>query len=300
MKDLAIIGAGPAGVTAAIYAKRAGLTLELLEKAAVGGQVSESGTIENYTAFAKISGMEFCNAMEAQLQQLEIVPRRAEVQGVAPAGGGFVISTDAGDLEAKTILLANGAVPRKLDVAGEAEFAGRGVSYCAHCDGAFFKGKTVAVIGGGNSAAESALYLSRLCKKVYVVYRGEKLRAEYYLTQQMQQANCIEFIWNSLPEAVLGSSGVEALRLRQVHTGELRELPVDGVFAAIGREPQNAPFASLVDLDEKGYILADEYCRASRPGVFAAGDTRHKSLRQIVTACADGALAVSSAMAHLA
>lgn len=300
MKDLVIIGAGSAGVTAAVYAKRAGLAIELLEKAAVGGQAAESSTIENYTAFVQISGGDFCNALEAQLQQLGLTPRRAAVQEILPVTGGFKVHTDSGTYAAKTVLLANGAQPRRLNIAGEADFIGRGVSYCAHCDGAFFKGKRVAVIGGGNSAAESALYLSRLCEKVYVVYRDQKLRAEYYLIQQMQQAGRIEYIWNTLPEALIGANRLEALRLRGAQTGEISELPVEGVFVAIGREPQNAAFGDLVELDAKGYIMADESCRTSRPGVFAAGDTRQKNLRQIITACADGAMAVSSVMDFLA
>lgn len=299
LTDLGIIGAGPAGITAAIYAKRAGLTLHIFERAVLGGQISESDRIENYTAIAQISGMDFCAALAEQLQTLDITPVRDDVQKITKNGGGFRLVGTAGTYSAKTVLLANGARPRKLAIPGEETYMGRGVSYCAHCDGAFFKNKTVAVIGGGNSAAESALYLSKICKKVLVVYRGEKLRAEFYLNAQLQKTKNIECIWSCIPVEICGENTVELLRVRHTKTQEISALPVRGVFVSIGREPQNNAFSALVKLDEAGYVVADAACRTSCPGVFAAGDARQKALRQIITACADGALAVSSIMDFL-
>lgn len=293
MYDLMIVGGGPAGLTAALYAKRAGLSTLLLEESVPGGQAASTPEIENWPGTASISGADFAQRLCEQSRALgaELRPERAT--GLSGQAGRWRIQTGRAAYEGQTVILANGVRRRQLEIPGEARLAGRGVSFCATCDGGFFKGKDVAVIGGGNTALEDALYLSGLCASVWLIHRRDSFRAERHLIDAAAKTPNIRPLMSHRALEILGGDRVSALRLAGPR-GE-RELPAAGVFVAVGLAPDNALFSPPAALDSHGYICAGEDCRTNLPGVFAAGDTRSKELRQLVTAAADGARAAHEA-----
>ena len=296
MKDVIIIGGGPAGLTAAIYAIRAGLSTLILEAFQLGGQVAVSAEVDNYPAVPHTMGWVLANSMAQQVQAMDVPIQYAQVTALERTGEGFRLRVEGGeDLTCRSVILANGAKRRKLGCPGEEEFLGRGVSYCATCDGAFFKGKDVAVMGGGNTAVEDALYLAGICRSVTLIFRRDRLTAQRKLVEAAEGKENLRLCPRSLVTAVTGGDLVETVEITGAENGEKRSLPVSALFVAIGLEPDNAPFAPPLALDDYGYILAGEDCKTNVPGVFAAGDSRTKLLRQIVTAVADGAVAAMQA-----
>ena len=296
MRDVIIIGGGPAGLTAAIYAVRAGLDTLVLEANQLGGQVAVSAEVDNYPAVPHTMGWVLANSMAQQVQAMDVPIQYAQVTALERTGEGFRLRVEGGeDLTCRSVILANGAKRRKLGCPGEEEFLGRGVSYCATCDGAFFKGKDVAVMGGGNTAVEDALYLAGICRSVTLIFRRDRLTAQRKLVEAAEGKENLRLCPRSLVTAVTGGDLVEAVEITGAENGEKQSLPVSALFVAIGLEPDNAPFAPPLALDDYGYILAGEDCKTNVPGVFAAGDSRTKLLRQIVTAVADGAVAAMQA-----
>lgn len=298
--DMVIIGGGPAGYTAALYAARAGFDTVVLERMSAGGQMALTGDIDNYPGFEEgVDGFTLGMKMQQGAERFGAKTEYAEVEGVDFSGQIKKIKTNAGDFSAKTVVIASGANPRELGIVKEKELVGRGVHYCAHCDGRFYKDKTVIVVGGGNSAAADALYLSRLAKKVYLVHRRDTLRATKIYHEPLMKAENIEFLWNSTVSDFAAENRVTGVILKNVNTGNETEIDCDGVFVSIGRKPATEFLGGAVELDQSGYIVADESTKTSVPGVFAAGDVRTKSLRQVVTAVADGAAAVHHAEEYL-
>lgn len=299
--DTVIVGGGPAGLTAAIYAARAGMRTLVIERAVPGGQAATTERIENYPGFAEgISGPELTAQMANQAVRFGAKILTSEVTDVELAGERKVVATLDGDFGGRTLILAMGTHPAKLGVPGEAEFAGRGVSYCATCDGPFYRDMPIAVVGGGDSAIEEALYLTRFASKVTVVHRRDQLRAAKVLQDRAFANPKIGFRWNSVVARIQGAEFVESLQLRDVKTEEISELPVAGVFMYVGLRPNTGFLQGKVELDPHGYIVTDDRLRTSAPGVFAAGDARAKLLRQVVTAVGDGALAAVMADHYLA
>ena len=300
MYDIIIIGSGPAGLSAAIYAQRACLDTIVIEKNGIsGGQVLNTWEVDNYPGFPGVSGFELSRQFREHANKLGARFVQDEVVQVELSGNVKKVVCEEETYEARCVILASGAHHRTLEVPGEEELRGAGVSYCATCDGAFFRGRTVAVVGGGDAALEDAIFLARMCEKVYIVHRRDKLRGAKRLQERLQALENIEFVWNSETVAIEGNGQVEALRLRQTKTGEERRLDVDGVFIAVGIAPESELYAGQVEFDEQGYIRADESGQTSVPGVFAAGDVRTKTLRQILTAASDGANCVTSAERYL-
>ena len=300
MYDIIIIGSGPAGLSAAIYAQRACLDTIVLEKNGIsGGQVLNTWEVDNYPGFPGVTGFELSRQFREHANKLGARVVQDEVVQVELSGNVKKVVCEEETYEARCVILASGAHHRTLEVPGEEELRGAGVSYCATCDGAFFRGRTVAVVGGGDAALEDAIFLARMCEKVYIVHRRDKLRGAKRLQERLQALENIEFVWNSETVAIEGNAQVEALRLRQTKTGEERRLDVDGVFIAVGIAPESELYAGQLELDEQGYIRADESGQTSVPGVFAAGDVRTKALRQILTAASDGANCVASAERYL-
>ena len=300
MYDIIIIGSGPAGLSAAIYAQRACLDTIVIEKNGIsGGQVLNTWEVDNYPGFPGVSGFELSRQFREHANKLGARFVQDEVVQVELSGNVKKVVCEEETYEARCVILASGAHHRTLEVPGEEELRGAGVSYCATCDGAFFRGRTVAVVGGGDAALEDAIFLARMCEKVYIVHRRDKLRGAKRLQERLQALENIEFVWNSETVAIEGNGQVEALRLRQTKTGEERRLDVDGVFIAVGIAPESELYAGQVEFDEQGYIRADESGQTSVPGVFAAGDVRTKTLRQILTAASDGANCVASAERYL-
>lgn len=294
--DLAILGAGPAGISAAIYAARARLnTLWIERKFAQGGQIVDTYEVDNYPGLPGINGMDLGEKMTAHAEKLGLSPLRENVISVEDEDGIKVIRTKKNEYRARAVILAFGAAHRTLGIPGEESLSGMGVSYCATCDGAFFRDRTVAVIGGGNVAAEDAILLSRTCKKVYVIHRRDQMRADQILQEKLFACENVEMIWDTVPVSIEGEEMVSGIKLQNKKTGEEKELSLDGVFIAVGIVPNTELFRNLVKLDESGYIVAGEDCVTSTPGIFAAGDIRTKQLRQVITAAADGANAVTSA-----
>ena len=290
--DMVIIGGGPGGYTAALYAARAGLKTIVLEKLSAGGQMALTSQIDNYPGFPNgVDGFELADNMQQQAQRYGAETELAEVTALHLESAIKRVETTEGDFEAKTVVIATGANPRPLGIANEQQLTGKGVHYCAHCDGMFYRGKTVAVVGGGNSAVADALHLSRLAKKVYLIHRRDSLRAEKIYEKALQDAENIEFLWNSTVSELLHEGRLNGIRVQNVQTGEERELVLDGLFISIGRSPATSLVKGQLKLDQAGYILADETTHTSLPGVFAVGDVRTKALRQVVTAVADGAVA---------
>lgn len=300
MYDIIIIGSGPAGLSAAIYAQRACLDTIVIEKNGIsGGQVLNTWEVDNYPGFPGVTGFELSRQFREHANKLGARVVQDEVVQVELSGNVKKVVCEEETYEARCVILASGAHHRTLEVPGEEELRGAGVSYCATCDGAFFRGRTVAVVGGGDAALEDAIFLARMCEKVYIVHRRDKLRGAKRLQERLQALENIKFVWNSETVAIEGNAQVEALRLRQTQTGEERRLDVDGVFIAVGIAPESELYAGQLELDEQGYIRADESGQTSVPGVFAAGDVRTKALRQILTAASDGANCVASAERYL-
>lgn len=298
--DLIILGGGPAGISAAIYASRAKLdTLWIEKKFVQGGQIVNTYEVDNYPGMPGISGMDLGDAMAAHAERLGIAPARENVVEAALDGKIKVIRTKKNEYRGKAVILACGASHRKLGIPGEEELGGMGVSYCATCDGAFFKEMETAVIGGGNAACEDAIFLARICKKVYVIHRRGELRAEKILQERLMECQNVEVAWDSVPLEICGQDKVEGLRIKNIKTEEERFLDVNGVFIAVGIVPNTELFQGQVRLGQGGYIEAGEEGITSVPGVFAAGDIRTKELRQIVTAVSDGANAVNSVQKYL-
>ena len=299
--DMIIIGGGPAGYTAALYAARAGFDTVVIEKMAPGGQMALTGDIDNYPGFDEgVDGFTLGMKMQKGAERFGAKTVYTEVTAVDFSDKIKKIATKKGDYFARTVAVSTGADPRTLGIAGEEKLIGRGVHYCAHCDGRFYKGKTVAVIGGGNSAAADALYLSRLAAKVYLVHRRDTLRATKIYHEPLMNAENVEFLWNSTVEDFATDKRVNGMKIKDIRTGEVHDIACDGVFVSIGRKPATGFLGSALALDEAGYIVADESTKTSVPGVFAIGDVRTKALRQVVTAAADGAVAVHFAEEYLA
>lgn len=323
MYDVVIIGSGPAGLSAAIYAKRAGLHAVTLEQSPMsGGQVLNTYEVDNYPGLPGINGFDLgmkfrehadklgCEFQEAEVCSIKKLAedestRVSEIQAAslkekkAAGDEGFAVITDKGEIETKAVIAAMGATHAKLNIPGEEAFAGKGVSYCATCDGAFFRGGVTAVIGGGDVAVEDAVFLARSCEKVYLIHRRDELRAAAILQKEMMALPNVEILWDTVALEIEGEERVQELVVKNVKTGKRERLRVDGVFVAVGIIPSSDVVREAADCDEKGYLIAGEDCVTSTPGIFAAGDVRKKKLRQIITAAADGANAVTSVLEYL-
>jgi len=298
MYDLVIIGAGPAGLAAAIYGVRGGLDLLVLEENAMsGGQVLTTYEVDNYPGMPGMDGFELGNTFKKHADKLGVSFRTAQVIAVEDKGDRKIVHTRKEDIEARTVILAMGAAHAKLGVAGEDELTGRGVSYCATCDGAFYRGKTVAVVGGGDVALEDAIYLSKICSKVYLIHRRDELRGAHILQKELARHDNVQMLYSRTVEEINGTDMVERLTLNNLKTGVKEEIDVSAVFIAVGIIPNSEIIGDTQILDDSGYVMAGEDGVTAVPGVFVAGDLRKKPLRQIVTAVADGANAAYSAIA---
>lgn len=298
--DVIIIGGGPAGYTAALYAARAGLDTLVVERMSAGGQMTLTGDIDNYPGFEEgIDGFTLGMKMQQGAERFGALTEYGEIVKAELTGEVKSVQTDFAQYLGKTVIVATGANPRELGVERERELLGRGVHYCAHCDGRFYKDKTVVVVGGGNSAVSDALYLSRLAKKVYLVHRRDSLRATRIYHEPLMKAENIEFVWNSRVSSFITDTRVSGITVANVKDGSERTIDCSGVFVSIGRKPATELFAGVLELDENGYIIADESTRTNIEGVFAVGDVRTKVLRQVVTAASDGAIAAHYAEEYL-
>lgn len=302
MYDVVIIGAGPGGLAAAIYAQRAELSAVVLERAPVaGGQIINTYEVDNYPGIPGVSGFALAEKMQEHCNRLGVTFKEAEVQEITDEGAYKKIMLEGGEvLETKTIIAATGAVNKTLGVPGEEELAGMGVSYCATCDGAFFKNRVTAVVGGGDVAVEDAIFLARGCKKVYLIHRRDSFRAAKTLVTALSKYENIELVLDSVVDEIHGEDMVEAVSVHNVKNGEAKKLEVNGVFLAVGTKPNSELFSKLVKTTESGWIEADETCKTSCPGIYAVGDVRTKQLRQVITAAADGANAITSIEHYLA
>jgi len=301
MEKLIIIGSGPAGLTAAIYAARAQLAPLLITGNALGGQMGVTDVVENYPGFPQpIAGAELTTLMREQAERFGTKVELEEAVEVDLSHRPFRVKTYGREHEAQTLIIATGATPRKLGVPGEEEFIGRGVSYCATCDGFFFRDKRVAVVGGGDAAVKEAVFLTRFASRVYIVHRRDVLRAEQIVQEMAKLNEKIEFVWDTVVMEILGQEGPTGLRLKDLKSGEESVLPIDGVFVYAGNLPNIALFQGQLELDEEGYIVTDAQQRTSVPGVFAAGDVQERVLRQIATAVGTGAKAAMEAERYIA
>ena len=298
--DMLIIGGGPGGYTAALYAARAGLSAVVLEKLSAGGQMAQSHRIDNYPGFPEgIDGFDLAERMQQQAERFGAQTEYAEVYSLDLKSDPKRADTSEGVFYGRTVVLATGAGPRELGIPRERDLTGRGVAYCAACDGMFFKGKTVVVVGGGDSAVAEALTLSRVAEKVILVHRRDSLRATKVYHEALEKAENVEFRWNSTVVQLLGEKKLSGVVLKNVQTGEETELPCDGLFVSVGRKPVTELVEGQLELDRSGYVVADESTVTNIPGVYAVGDMRTKKLRQVVTAVADGAVAVHMAEEYL-
>lgn len=298
--DLVIIGSGPAGLAAAIYAERAKLKAVTIEKNVMsGGQVVNTYEVDNYPGLPGMNGFDLAMKFREHAQQLGAGFKEDTVQTILSEDGLHQVVCENGTYEGKTVLIATGATHRKLGAPGEEQFSGMGVSYCAICDGAFFRNKVTAVIGGGDVAVEDAIFLARLCKKVYLIHRRDELRAAKSLQEKLFAMENVEVLWDSVVEEIKGENNVNSISVKNVKTKEQKDVSVDGVFVAVGILPNSDEFKGVVELDPQGYIKAGEEGITSVPGIFAAGDVRTKALRQIVTAVSDGANAITSIEKYL-
>ena len=298
--DMIIVGGGPGGYTAALYAARAGLDVLLIERLSAGGQMNLTGQIDNYPGFPEgVDGFQLSYNMQQQAERFGAKTRYAEVLELQLEGEVKSIRTNEGEYLAKSVVISTGANPRQLGVERENEMIGRGIGYCAHCDGGFYRGKTVAVVGGGNSAVAEALYLSRIAKKVILIHRRDSLRATHIYQEPLQEAGNIRFIWDSEVTELLGEEVLSGVKVRNLKSGEEQILELQGLFVSIGRKPAMDLVKDQLTLDEAGYIMAGENTKTNIPGVYAVGDVRTKELRQIVTAVADGAMAAHVAEQEL-
>ena len=297
--DMVILGGGPGGYTAALYAARAGLDTVVLERLSAGGQMALTSEIDNYPGFPEgIDGFELGMKFQEQAEKFGAKTEYAEVRGLELHSDPKVLHTSEGDFLARTVVIATGAGPRKLGLPDEERLTGRGVHYCAHSDGMFYRGKTVAIVGGGNSAAAEALYLSRVAKRVILIHRRDSLRATKIYHEPLKNLSNLEFYWNSAVTELIGDERLRAVRVKNLLSGEEEELQIDALFVSIGRKPATDLVAGQLEL-ENGYIAADESTQTSIPGVYAVGDIRTKALRQIITAASDGANAAHHAEAWL-
>ena len=300
MYDVIVVGGGPAGLTAALYAARAGKDVLVLEGESTGGQIQYSPLVDNYPGLPGMSGAQFAQTLTEQVQNLGVHVRMEEVTFLRTQNGLFELTTPQGRYSATALVLATGVSHRKLGLQGEDDLIGLGVSYCAVCDGAFYQGRPVAVVGGGDTALQEALFLSARCSKVTVIHRRDLFRGESRLVQQLREKNKVEFRLSCTVETLQsGPEGLTGLTLRDLKQDKTLDLPVDGLFVAVGQEPHSQVFANLVTTDDQGYFLAGENCATSLPGVFAAGDCRVKSVRQLTTAVGDGAVAGLAASAYV-
>ena len=300
MYDVIIIGSGPAGLSAAIYGQRAKLRTLVIEKQPLsGGQILNTYEVDNYPGLPGLGGFELGMKFRAHADSMEAEFIQAEVEKIEKTPEGYQIITNKDTFETKTVIFATGAGHRKLNVPGEEELLGMGVSYCATCDGAFFRDKVTAVVGGGDVALEDALFLARACKKVYLIHRRDTLRGAKVLQEKVMQAENIEVLWNSQIEAILGEEQVEQIQVYNNIEETRQNLSVDGVFIAVGILPNSKLAEGVADMDESGYIIAGEDGKTSAPGIFAAGDVRTKQLRQVITAAADGANVITSVENYL-
>lgn len=295
MYDILIVGGGTAGLTAAIYARRAGRTVLLLEGSAMGGQIASSPLVENYPGLPAVSGVDYAQALTDQAQALGAEIKFGRVSDARKEGDRFLLTAGKKEYEGRALILCTGAKHRTLGLPGEEELVGWGVSYCATCDGAFFKGRVVAVAGGGDSALQSALYLSGICEKVYLIHRRDRYRAEPAYVQTLEEKKNVEPLLGWNVTGLKEEKPLSGIELTHAATGEKKDLEVSALFVAIGQEPDNAPFAKLAALDPYGYFDAGENCLTGTPGVFVAGDCRNKTLRQLTTAAADGSVAAVAA-----
>lgn len=298
-KDLVIIGGGPAGLSAGIYAARAALNTLLLERGVPGGMVVSTNNIENYPGFPGIGGPELMMQMEQQARGFGLEIMSTNVERIEPSRDDITILTDKGLIKTGALIIATGAQPQLLNIKGEAEFTGRGVSYCATCDGAFFRGKKVVVVGGGDAAVEEAMFLTKFAEKVYIVHRRGELRATRIIQQRAFMNPKIEFVWHSVVDEISGADTVDTALVRDVRDNTRVPLAADGVFIYVGYRPNSSLVKGVINMDEKGYIITDDNMLTSQPGIYAAGDVRQKLLRQVVTAVADGAIAAVAAEKYL-
>lgn len=299
MHDIIIIGAGPAGLTAALYAKRADKSVLLIEKESFGGQITHSPKVENFPTLMQISGNELAQMMLDQVMEHGADIELAEVQGIVDNGDFKTVTTDMGDYEGRAVIIATGSKHRQLGLDRENELIGKGISYCAVCDGAFFSGADVAIVGGGNTALQEAVMLSEYCTHVTVVQNLSFMTGEARLVAQLEKRPNVTMIYDTLVTELLGEEKLEGLRLSDSKTGEESILKVEGLFVAIGQKPENECFENIVELTEYGYINAGEDCRTDTEGIFTAGDCRAKAVRQITTACGDGAVAALAACRYI-
>lgn len=299
MYNIGIIGGGTAGLTAAIYGQRAGKQTVVFEGANYGGQIVFSPNVENYPGIASISGAQYSMNLVEQATNLGAETKREQVKEVKKVEDGYLVVTEEGEYLCQALVLATGVTHRHLGLENEEKLTGAGVSYCATCDGMFFRGKNVAVMGGGNTALQDAEFLSNYCSKVYLVHRREEFRGDAKNVSSLREKENVEFVLNALPEEILGEQMVQGLVVTDKISGTKKTLDVDGIFVAIGHLPKNEIFAELVDLDAGGFIKAGENCETSRDGIFAAGDCRTKEVRQLTTAAADGAVAALAAVKYI-
>ena len=298
MYDIIIVGAGPAGLTAAIYARRALKKVLVLEAKSYGGQIINTLDIENYPVEAHISGFDFATKVYNQAKDLGTEFIFEKVIDINDLGDEKEVITTQASYKAKAVILATGSENRKLGLEKEDQLLGKGLSYCATCDGAFYKHKTVAVVGGGNTALEDALYLTDIASKVYLIHRSDEFRGEDFTLKRLKEKDNIEFVYNSTVTKLNGSEKLESIEVTNKN-GEVQRIDVDGLFIAVGRVPENQNFAKIIDLDDRGYILSGEDCHTNILGIFAAGDNRVKNVRQLVTATSDGAVASTEAIKYI-
>ena len=299
MFDIIIVGAGTAGLSAAIYGLRAGKSVLVLEETTYGGQIINTPEIENYPGIQKISGFEFATNLYKQAKDLGADVRIEKVLSIEKNGAYKKVVTKAQEYEGKTVILATGAKNRSLGLDKEKELVGKGVSYCATCDGMFYRGKDVAVAGGGNTALENAIFLTNYCRKVYLIHRRDAFRGEEKLLQTLKEKPNVEFVLNANITRLIGEDGVDGVEVEDKNTHEKRIIDVMGLFVAIGQMPENSEFINVVDLDKGGYIEAKEDCKTKTKGIFTAGDCRTKKVRQLATAASDGAIAALAACEYI-
>lgn len=299
MYDIVIVGAGTAGMSAAIYGVRSGKKVLLLEEKNYGGQIVNTPEVENYPGIIKTSGFEFATNLFNQAKSLGAEIKYEKALKIEDNGTLKTIVTNKNTYEAKTVIIATGAKNRQLRLENEKKLIGSGVSYCATCDGMFFKGRDVAVVGGGNTALEDAMFLSNYCNKVYIIHRRDKLRGEEKIAKAISEKDNIEMVWNSNVIKILGDNQVEGITVKNSVDGSEKNIKVSGLFIAVGQEPDNYDFQSVIKLDEKGYVIAGEDCRTETNGIFTAGDCRTKSVRQLTTAASDGAVAAIGACEYI-
>lgn len=298
MQDLIIIGGGPAGLSAAIYALRAKLDVILIEKLGIGGQIALSDVIENYPGYRSISGSELMGKFENHAKDFGLKTEIATIERIIDAGDRKITKTDSKDFESKAVIIASGAQPKKLGIKGENEFTGRGVSYCATCDGPFYNGRDIVVVGGGDTAVKEALYLSKIANKIYLVHRRDRLRAEKIMQEKLLSNPKVEFLWNSAVDEISGGEmGVERISVRNIQTNKKSEVKAEGIFVFVGITPETG----FIDVkkNEGGFIITNDRMETSMKGVFAAGDCRNTPLRQVATAVGDGAIAAISAEEYI-